>query len=46
MKEDLRARYAEEKLPRYTSDPTAPRFSDAVGHEALDSQVSLLKVCP
>lgn len=34
MKEDLRVRYGEEKLPRYTSYPTAPRFSDAIGHEA------------
>ena len=33
MRDDLRARYGEERLPRYTSYPTAPQFSDAVGHE-------------
>ncbi|HWA45692.1 MAG TPA: coproporphyrinogen III oxidase, partial [Hypericibacter adhaerens] len=30
MKDGIRARYAEERLPRYTSYPTAPHFSDAV----------------
>ena len=34
MKEDLGVRYGEEELPRYTSYPTAPQFSEAVGHEA------------
>jgi oxygen-independent coproporphyrinogen III oxidase len=34
MRDDLRARYGEERLPRYTSYPTAPQFSDAIGHEA------------
>jgi oxygen-independent coproporphyrinogen-3 oxidase len=34
MKQDLRVRYGEEKLPRYTSYPTAPQFSEAIGHEA------------
>lgn len=32
MRDDLRARYGEERLPRYTSYPTAPQFSDAIGH--------------
>ena len=27
MRDDLRARYGEERLPRYTSYPTAPHFS-------------------
>jgi oxygen-independent coproporphyrinogen-3 oxidase len=30
MRDDLRLRYGEERLPRYTSYPTAPQFSDAV----------------
>lgn len=34
MKEKLRAQYGEERLPRYTSYPTAPQFSDTIGHEA------------
>lgn len=33
MRDDLRERYGEERLPRYTSYPTAPQFSDAIGHE-------------
>lgn len=32
MREDLRERYGEERLPRYTSYPTAPQFSGAIGH--------------
>ncbi|MCB1496086.1 MAG: oxygen-independent coproporphyrinogen III oxidase, partial [Bauldia sp.] len=31
MRPDLAARYADERLPRYTSYPTAPQFSAAVG---------------
>jgi oxygen-independent coproporphyrinogen-3 oxidase len=31
MRLDLAARYAEERLPRYTSYPTAPQFGPAVG---------------
>ncbi len=34
MRDDLRERYGEERLPRYTSYPTAPQFSNAVGHES------------
>jgi len=33
MKSDLAACYGEERLPRYTSYPTAPHFSNAVGPE-------------
>ncbi|PVE20568.1 oxygen-independent coproporphyrinogen III oxidase [Microvirga sp. KLBC 81] len=33
MRDNLRARYGDERLPRYTSYPTAPQFSDAIGHE-------------
>jgi oxygen-independent coproporphyrinogen-3 oxidase len=33
MRPDLIARYAGERLPRYTSYPTAPHFSSAVGPE-------------
>ncbi len=33
MRPDLAARYAEERLPRYTSYPTAPQFNAAVGAE-------------
>jgi len=42
MRDDLRARYGEERLPRYTSYPTAPQFSDAVGHEAYGQWLSSL----
>ena len=31
MRTDLAASYGEERLPRYTSYPTAPHFSPAVG---------------
>jgi len=31
MRPDLAARYAEERLPRYTSYPTAPQFVPAIG---------------
>jgi oxygen-independent coproporphyrinogen-3 oxidase len=34
MKTDLVACYGQERLPRYTSYPTAPNFSDAVGPES------------
>ncbi len=34
MRDTLRAQYGEERLPRYTSYPTAPQFSDAIGHQA------------
>lgn len=33
MRPDLAARYADERLPRYTSYPTAPHFNAAVGPE-------------
>jgi oxygen-independent coproporphyrinogen-3 oxidase len=33
MRADLAASYGEERLPRYTSYPTAPHFSPAVGAE-------------
>src|SRR5215831_3835041 len=33
MKADLAASYGQERLPRYTSYPTAPHFSGAVGPE-------------
>ncbi|MBJ6125567.1 oxygen-independent coproporphyrinogen III oxidase [Microvirga splendida] len=42
MKDDLRARYGEERLPRYTSYPTAPQFSDATGHEAYGTWLASL----
>ena len=32
MRTDLAARYGDERLPRYTSYPTAPHFSAAVGY--------------
>src|SRR5216117_3010050 len=31
MRPDLIARYADERLPRYTSYPTAPHFTGAIG---------------
>ncbi|MBJ6127297.1 oxygen-independent coproporphyrinogen III oxidase [Microvirga splendida] len=42
MRDDLRARYGEERLPRYTSYPTAPQFSDAIGHEAYGQWLASL----
>src|SRR6516165_8219734 len=33
MRSDLAAGYGQERLPRYTSYPTAPHFSEAVGAE-------------
>ncbi|MBB4039350.1 oxygen-independent coproporphyrinogen-3 oxidase [Microvirga flocculans] len=42
MREDLRARYGEERLPRYTSYPTAPQFSDTIGHEAYGRWLSAI----
>jgi len=33
MRSDLVACYGEERLPRYTSYPTAPNFSDSIGPE-------------
>jgi oxygen-independent coproporphyrinogen III oxidase len=33
MKADLAVCYGQERLPRYTSYPTAPHFSDAIGRE-------------
>lgn len=30
MRDDVRAQYGEERLPRYTSYPTAPQFSDGI----------------
>lgn len=33
MRDDLRERYGEERLPRYTSYPTAPQFSGAITSE-------------
>lgn len=42
MKDDLRERYGEERLPRYTSYPTAPHFSDAVGHETYGEWLASL----
>lgn len=42
MRDDLRARYGEERLPRYTSYPTAPQFSDAIRHEAYGQWLASL----
>ncbi|MBB3018202.1 oxygen-independent coproporphyrinogen-3 oxidase [Microvirga lupini] len=42
MRDDLRARYGEERLPRYTSYPTAPQFSDVIGQEAYGQWLTSL----
>jgi oxygen-independent coproporphyrinogen-3 oxidase len=42
MRHDLRTRYGEERLPRYTSYPTAPQFSDAVTHETYGAWLGAL----
>ena len=39
MKDDLRRRYGEERLPRYTSYPTAPQFSADITAETYASYV-------
>lgn len=43
MREDLRALYGEERLPRYTSYPPSPHFSAAIG---ADSYASWLRSLP
>jgi oxygen-independent coproporphyrinogen III oxidase len=43
MKEDLAVCYGQERLPRYTSYPTAPHFSDTIGPETY---VRWLKAIP
>ena len=42
MRDDLRARYGEERLPRYTSYPTAPQFSDAIRHQVYGEWLASL----
>lgn len=42
MRDKLRAQYGEERLPRYTSYPTAPQFSDAIGHDAYGQWLTSL----
>jgi oxygen-independent coproporphyrinogen-3 oxidase len=42
MRTDLAASYGEERLPRYTSYPTAPHFSPAVGAECYARWLSEL----
>ncbi|MDA9446584.1 MULTISPECIES: oxygen-independent coproporphyrinogen III oxidase [Bradyrhizobium] len=42
MRADLAASYGEERLPRYTSYPTAPHFSTAVGPDAYASWLAEL----
>lgn len=37
MNDNLRGRYAEERIPRYTSYPTAPQFTGSIGHEGYGS---------
>lgn len=43
MRSDLAACYGQERLPRYTSYPTAPHFSNAIGP---DSYAEWLKAIP
>jgi oxygen-independent coproporphyrinogen III oxidase len=35
-------RYAEDRLPRYTSYPTAPQFSDAISHQSYGNWLASL----
>lgn len=42
MPHDLAARYREERLPRYTSYPTAAQFCEAVSHETYDEWLASL----
>src|ERR1700675_81940 len=43
MRQDLAACYGQERLPRYTSYPTAPHFSAAIGS---DTYADWLKAIP
>src|SRR6202521_2333316 len=43
MRQDLAACYGQERLPRYTSYPTAPHFSTAIGS---DTYAEWLKAIP
>ena len=42
MRDDLRARYAEERLPRYTSYPASPHFAADVGADAYATWLGAL----
>lgn len=42
MRFDLAVRYGNERLPRYTSYPTAPHFSEAVSHATYCQWLALL----
>ena len=44
MRADLAAAYGEERLPRYTSYPTAPHFSAAIGPDAYGCWLAQLPV--
>ncbi|HWA44904.1 MAG TPA: oxygen-independent coproporphyrinogen III oxidase [Hypericibacter adhaerens] len=46
MKDSIRARYAEERLPRYTSYPTAPHFTGAVSARRYDKWLASLPAAP
>jgi oxygen-independent coproporphyrinogen-3 oxidase len=45
MRADLAARYGEARLPRYTSYPTAPHFSSAVGPGTYAEWLSAIPRC-
>ncbi|NNM72218.1 oxygen-independent coproporphyrinogen III oxidase [Enterovirga aerilata] len=42
MKDDLHARYGEERLPRYTSYPTSPHFSPAIDTASYEGWLASL----
>ena len=42
MRDTLRTRYREERLPRYTSYPTAPQFSDTIRHETYEEWLAAI----
>ena len=42
MQSSILAKYGEARLPRYTSYPTAPRFSAAVGPETYEGWLRAL----
>jgi oxygen-independent coproporphyrinogen-3 oxidase len=46
MRDGIRARYAEERLPRYTSYPTAPHFTAAVSNRTYDEWLAGLEGAP
>ena len=46
MRSDLAKSYGQDRLPRYTSYPTAPHFSSAIGEEDYRKWLKSMSVSP